>query len=271
MRLFEREREHLGASPPARRVALGATMSGVGLAQFVLGRAQRSRLRGEVGRHPDVCLHLGSGAIGRGLRGLGFAGAGLERRAVGVDAAELLAHTGEIDLDRVRARSQLVELLRRSLEFALGDRDRHDSERVDLRLGRLDLGARRRQRVEVEIDADELRPHACRFRDERLDDSLVGHRSRLPVEAPSPFGYEVHESATALAQRLGAGEHIGDVVLARHCERTFGVEYLRVERTELHPHVLLALREVAARFDALVLSTAQLLDLTAGQVKADRM
>ena len=152
VRLFERQREHLGAGPPARRVALGATMRDVGFAQCVLGRAQLSRLRSEVGRNRDLGLHLGPSAIRLGLRGVGLAGARLERRAVGVDAAELLAHAREIDLDRAGARLQLVELLRRSLEFALGHRDRDDSERVDLRLGRLDLDARRCQRVEVEVD-----------------------------------------------------------------------------------------------------------------------
>ena len=93
----------------------------------------------------------------------------------------------------------MIELLGRPLELTLGDRDRHGSERVDLRLGRLHLDACRRERVEVGFDSRELRPHVRGLRDERLDDSLVGDRRQLAVEATAALGHEVHESPAALA------------------------------------------------------------------------
>ena len=60
-------------------------------------------------------------------------------------------------------------------------------------------------------------------------------RSRLRP----PFGDEVHEPAAAFAQRLGAREEVGDVVVARNRERVLGVEHLVVEGAQLHAHVLL--------------------------------
>ena len=109
------------------------------------------------------------------------------------------------------------------------------------------------------------------FGDQRLDDAFVGDRRQLAVETPAAFGDEVDETAAALAQGLGAGEDVGDVVVARDRERVLGFEHLGVEPAQLHPHVLFALREIAPRFDALLLAAAQLFDLAPGEVQPDRV
>ena len=135
-----------------------------------------------------------------------------------------------------------------------------------------DLDARRRERVEVGVDRGELRAHVRGFGDQRLDDALVGDRRELAVEARGPVRSTRFTSPRLRSRkRLGAGEHVGDVVVAGNRERVLGVEHLGVERAQLHAHVLFLLREVAARLDPLALAAAQLLDLAAGEVEADRV
>ncbi len=190
---------------------------------------------------------------------------------IGGDPAELLAHARELDFDRAGARGELIELLRGPLELTLGDGDRHDSERLDLRLGSLRLDAGRRERAEVGVDGRELGPNVRGFGNERLDNAFIGNRRELALEPAGAFRHEIHESAAAFPQRLGTGEHVGDVVVARHGERVLGVEYLGIERAQLNPYVLLAFGEVAARLHALGLAAAQLLDLASGKVQTDRV
>ncbi len=140
-----------------------------------------------------------------------------------------------------------------------------------LRLGFVHLDAGGRERVEVGVDRGELLAHVRGFGHQRFDDPFVGHRRELAVEAPAPLGHQVHQTAAAFAQGLGAGEDVGDVVVARNRERVLGLEHLRVERTQLHAHVLFALREIAARVDPLALAAAELLDLASGEMEPDRV
>ncbi len=205
------------------------------------------------------------------LRGFGFERARFERATLAVDAAQLAADPGQLGGGRARARGQLIEILRGPLHLGLGDAERDDTQRLHPRLGFVDLDARRRERVEVGVDRRELLAHVRGFGDQRLDDSFVGDRRELAVEAPGPFAHEVDEAAAALAQRLGAGEHVGHVVVAGHRERVLGFEHLGVEPAQLHPHVLLGLREIATRADALLLAAAQLVDLAPGEVQPDRV
>ena len=109
------------------------------------------------------------------------------------------------------------------------------------------------------------------FGHQRFDDAFVGHRCQLAIEAATPLGDEVHQTAAAFAQGLGAGEDVGDVVVARNCERVLGLEHFRVERTQLHAHVLLALCEIATGLHPLPLAPAELFDLATGEVETDRV
>ncbi len=136
--------------------------------------------------------------------------------------------------------------------------------------GGLGVVLRRPEGLGFDVDHDQLFPRPGRLGHERLHDAFVGHRRELAFEAPAPFRDEVREAATALAQRFGAREEVGDVVVARHRERSLGCDHVVVERAQAHAQVLFLGGELAPLFAAALLAVVQPLDLAAGEVQRDR-
>ena len=123
-------------------------------------------------------------------------------------------------------------------------------------LGGLQVGGERREVGNLDLDERGLFPTQTfelfaqlrSFGDQRLDDTFVGDRGELALESAPPLGHEVDETAAAFAQRLGAREHVGDVVVARDRSSACSASSTcGVERAQPHTRVLFLLREVAPR------------------------
>ena len=127
------------ASLSVRRCAASASRSASSAARSSRASSVSS------GDTAGLALDLGPDAFGFDTRRVGFTDERFERGPVGLDLSEIGAYARQLRVDRARARRQLFELLRGALELALGHGDRHDTERLDPRIGVLDLDARRRE------------------------------------------------------------------------------------------------------------------------------
>jgi hypothetical protein len=144
-------------------------------------------------------------------------------------------------------------------------------ERGNTRLGGVDLGAGRREGVEVGVDRGELVAQVRGLVDQRLDDAFVRNGGQLALEPARALGDEVDEPAASLPQRDRSRQEVGDVVVTRDREGVLGVHHLGVERAQPDSHILFCSREIAARIGALALATSQLVDLAAREMEAHRV
>ena len=266
----------ISVSARARQRVASASVSRharVGVVQLLFGGAALLRLEGHLRCDFGVRVELGAHARGLVLGGLGLGH--LRRERVEIAATPPRAARA---LRRARmataaarcsswARSRCTSWCAASA--SAGRRGRR--ELGDALLGRVDLGARRRERREVGIDRGELLAQRCRFGDERLDDAFVGDRGELALEPAVAFGDEVREAAGRVRAGLGAREQVGDIVVAGDRERALGVEHVAVEPAQADAHILFLRCELAALGAAPLFPDSQRVDLATGEVQADRL
>ena len=223
-----------------QRVAVASALAQLrlGLAQSLFGRAAHLRRFRHLGRHSKCALRARSARCGRVLFGrLGFrpfrGPSAYSSRATCADCSRTRPSSAPSVRSRCSAwlRSRWAACHSASMVV----------ESVPLLssatrcLGRVDLGTGRRQRCEVGIDLGELVAHRRRFRDQCFDDTLVGDREQLALQAAESLGDEVRQSARALAQGFGARQQVGDVIVARDRDRALGLEDVVVERPQFGP------------------------------------
>ena len=243
-RLVERERERLGARPPARRLGSSRRATRRRRCCTASSAARNARrLVGELGRDRRAARRPRR-AASAAARSTSSASArsGSSVAQLGVDRGELVAHLREVARDRVDACVGLVDVALRVGQLGLGFAA-HATAGSSPAANADSLAARERGGLRARPPRPRRAPapsastsastasscsrRARRFGDERLDDAFVGDRRELALEPAAPLGDEVREPAAALAQRLGAREQVGDVVVARHRERALGVEHRR--------------------------------------------
>ena len=282
----ERERERLGAGPPARRVGRRRRATRRRPAARASSAARSARASSvSSGAIADARVDLGA-QRGRGaLDVVGLGAVRLERRAARrrpaassartcarsrsiasaarVGLVDVALRVGQLGLGRAPGarRGQLAGRERRTRCAARSSAARASAASASARSGASDSAS--------SVDREQLLARARGFGDERLDDAFVGDRGQLALEPAPPFGDEVREPAAALAQRLGAGEQVGDVVVAGHGERVLGVEHRRrraraAARARPVPRCASSPRASARRCSRVV----QPLDLAAGEVQA---
>ncbi len=207
-----------------------------------------------------------------GLGDVSLRGRRRQRVALLIGAGQRVACLEQLALDARVPLGELVDVAARALVCGFGIAERRTAdERGNARLGGIDLRPGRREGVEVGVDRRKLLAQLRGFRDQRLDHTFVGDGGELTLESARAFGHEVDEPAAALPKCFGASQQVGDVVVTRDRQRVLGFDHFGVERPQPNSHILFLLCEVATSIRSFALASAQLVDLTPGEMDAHRV
>ena len=196
----------------------------------------------------------------RGDARAGLLEPGCRPRQLRVDAGERLAPCLEI----ATGHAQVVGV-------ALGHRavGERTLRRREVVLATLDGGALLLQPRSERAELVELPAQFGRVGDQGLEHSLVGDRQELALQAARLLAEQRVEARHAGAQRLDAGERVGEVAVTGGGECLFGVEHRHVEVAQPHPDRALTLVEVGALVAQALALGLQPCDLVTGEVDAD--
>ena len=133
------------------------------------------------------------------------------------------------------------------------------------------VGAGQREVGGLRVELGDLGPQLDRVGDERLDDAFVGGGRQLALHTAALLVDQCGEAAAALAQRLGAHQPFGEVVVAQRGERVLGLDDGFVERAQ--PVAQLGLSRVSSSARSSRSRSMRVCepgDLVAGEVQLDR-
>ena len=185
---------------------------------------------------------------------------GCRPRQLRVDAGERLAPRLEI----ATGHAQVVGV-------ALGHRavGERALRRREVVLAPLDGGALLLQPRPERAELVELAAQFGRVGDQGLEHSLVGDRQELALQTARLLAEQRVEARHPGAQRLDAGERVGEVAVTGGGERLFGVEHRHVEVAQPHPDRAFTLVELGALVAQALALGLQTRDLVTGEVDAD--
>ncbi len=140
----------------------------------------------------------------------------------------------------------------------------------NLLLGRFHLREPRLERRGLVVDFGELATKCVGVGDQRVDHALVGGGGQLALEPALLLREERAQASPTLAQRLGAHERLGGVVVAEGGERVLDVEHASVQLAQTRAHEPLLLGVLVAGVVQALEPGLPSRDLVTGQVQTDR-